>query len=121
MPPRVLVLTPERYTFGQGTTIHQLIEAAGGVNAAATFNDYQQINDSQIIQLKPDIILFSSTWDTATMNQWRQAPVYADVPAIRQGRLYQLDFSLADADLQAHYAERLADLQSLFESEKARR
>lgn len=115
LPPRVLVLTPEQYTFGQDTTIHALIEAAGGVNAAATLNGYQQLNDSQIIQLKPDIILFSSTWDFASIDHWQQAPVYAELPAIRHARLYQLDFSLAESDLQAHYAERLATLQMLFD------
>lgn len=113
-PPRVLVLTTDHYTFGEGTTVHQLIEAAGGVNAAATIATYQQINDSQIIQFQPDIILFSSTWEPAAIDQWQQAPVYAQVSAVRYKRLYRLDFSLAEADLQAHYAERLIALQILF-------
>jgi ABC-type Fe3+-hydroxamate transport system substrate-binding protein len=41
-PVRVLILTPEGYSFGQGTLIDELIRAGGGINAAAGYDDFRQ-------------------------------------------------------------------------------
>lgn len=112
-PPSVFVITPEQYSFGGGTLLEELIEAAGGVNAAHDLRDYSQIADTQIQEMAPDVILFSSTWTPEQIQIWTSSPAYADVPAIKNGRYYQLDFSLADADLQAHRAERIETLRNL--------
>ena len=112
--PRVLVLTPEQYAHGGGTLIEQVIEAAGGVNAAHDLNDFAQIADFQILDLNPDIILFSSTWTQDQIDTWVTADVYASLPAIQNHHVYQLDFSLADNDLTQNFDKRVATLSELF-------
>lgn len=112
--PRVLVLTPEQYAHGGGTLIEQVIEAAGGVNVAHDLNDFAQIADFQILELNPDIILFSSTWTQDQIDTWVAADVYASIPAIQNQHYYQLDFSLADNSLRESFDERVSTLHELF-------
>jgi ABC-type Fe3+-hydroxamate transport system substrate-binding protein len=85
-PAQVLILTPEGYTFGQGTLITELIEAAGGINVAASYADFRQIDDSAIRTLAPDVILLSP-------DRFVSTPAYASVPAVRSGRVFRLPFS----------------------------
>ena len=61
---RALVLTPERYTFGQGTLITDLITAAGGINVAAEagYGDIRQLTVAEIRALAPQIILLTPAW-----------------------------------------------------------
>ncbi|MEW6579934.1 MAG: ABC transporter substrate-binding protein, partial [Chloroflexota bacterium] len=61
---RALVLTPERYTFGRGTLVGDLIAAAGGVNVAAEagYDDIRQIDEAAIRALAPDVILLAPGW-----------------------------------------------------------
>lgn len=63
-PVRTLVLTPERYTFGQGMLITDLIAAAGGVNVAAEagYGDIRQLTDADLRALAPQVILLTSAW-----------------------------------------------------------
>ncbi len=112
--PRVLVLTPEQYAHGGGTVIEQVIEAAGGLNAAHELNDYAQIADWQILELDPDIILFSNTWTQEQIDDWIKTDVYADISAIRNDHYYQIDFSLADNPLMENFDERVASLSEIF-------
>jgi ABC-type Fe3+-hydroxamate transport system substrate-binding protein len=90
-PARVLILTPEGYTFGHDTLISALIDAAGGVNAAADYQDFRQIDDSAIRALAPGVILLTSAWER--LDQFTENPAYADLPAVRGGRVYRLPFS----------------------------
>ena len=112
--PRVLVLTPEQYAYGGGTVIEQVIEAAGGTNAAHELNDYAQIADWQILELNPDVILFSSTWTQEQIDHWIKADVYAEIPAIQNDHYYQIDFSLADNPLMENFDERVVTLSEIF-------
>lgn len=61
---RALVLTPERYTFGRGTLVGDLIAAAGGVNVAAEagYDDIRQMDEAAIRALAPDVILLAPGW-----------------------------------------------------------
>jgi ABC-type Fe3+-hydroxamate transport system substrate-binding protein len=90
-PARVLILTPEGYTFGQGTLITELVEAAGGINTAAGYGDFRQIDDHAIRTLAPDVILLSPAWPDP--DRFVSNPAYASVPAVRSGRVYRLPFS----------------------------
>jgi ABC-type Fe3+-hydroxamate transport system substrate-binding protein len=90
-PPRVLVLTPEGYTFGRETLISDLIDAAGGINAAADYHDFRQIDDSAIRASAPDVILLTAAWDSVDL--FAGNPVYGDLPAVQNHRVYQLPFS----------------------------
>jgi ABC-type Fe3+-hydroxamate transport system substrate-binding protein len=90
-PARALILTPEGYTFGQDTLITTLIDAAGGINVAADYQDFRQIDDSAIRALAPDVILLTPAW--ASLDLFVRNPAYADLPAVRNGRVYRLPFS----------------------------
>jgi len=61
---RALVLTPERYTFGRGVLVGDLIAAAGGVNVAAEagYGDVRQMDETAIRALAPDVILLAPGW-----------------------------------------------------------
>jgi ABC-type Fe3+-hydroxamate transport system substrate-binding protein len=93
-PVRALVLTPEGYAFGRGTLITDLLGAAGGINAAAEagVDDFRQVDDAAIRALAPDVILLSSTWSDASRAAFLANPAYADVPAVRAGRVFCLPF-----------------------------
>ncbi len=84
-PVRVLVLTPERYTFGQGTLISDLIAAAGGVNVAAGagYGDIRQLTDADIRALAPQVILLTPAWAQQTE---------VALPALKGARLLPLPF-----------------------------
>jgi len=91
-PVSVLVLSPEAYTLGAPTLFSDLIAAAGGVNAAAAagYDDFRQIDDSALVALAPQVILLTPGWDSAARAALMRVPAYADVPAIRGGRVYRL-------------------------------
>jgi len=93
-PVRALVLTPEGYTFGRGTLITDLLDAAGGINAAAEagFDDFRQVDDAAIRTLAPDVILLSPTWSDAGRADFLAHPAYTDIPAVRAGRVFRLPF-----------------------------
>lgn len=61
---RALLLTPERYTFGRGTLINDLIAAAGGVNVAAEagYDDIRQMDEAAMRALAPQVILLAPGW-----------------------------------------------------------
>ncbi len=85
VPVRALVLTPERYTFGQGTLITDLIAAAGGMNVAAEagYGDTRQLTDAEIRALAPQVILLTPAWA-------QQGDVA--LPALKGARLIPLPF-----------------------------
>jgi ABC-type Fe3+-hydroxamate transport system substrate-binding protein len=92
---RVLVLTPEGYTFGQNTLITEILSAAGKINAAAQagYADYRQVDDAALRALAPDVILLTPAWDVALLIGFVTHPAYADLPAVQRGRVFRLPFS----------------------------
>ena len=59
--PRVLFAGPSGYSHGRGTTIHDLIVRAGGINAAAgRLIGYGLLSWEEWLTLRPDIILRTS-------------------------------------------------------------
>jgi ABC-type Fe3+-hydroxamate transport system substrate-binding protein len=77
---RVLALTPEGYTFGRGAFLTELITAAGGVNVAAEagYDDFRQVDDAALRDLRPDVILLSPAWDAAQIAALRAHPAAPD-------------------------------------------
>lgn len=110
-PPRILILTPEQYAVGGNTLLDNYIQQAGGINAAAELEDFRQISDSQILELQPDIILFTQSWTDDQISQWINVPTYALLPALQRGHYFQLDFSIAEADLKSNEATRIDTLR----------
>ncbi len=92
---RALVLSPEGYTFGQGTLITDLLNAIGARNVAADagFADYRQVDDDAIRQLAPDVILLSPAWTAEQTAALRADALLSDVPAIRRNQVFRLPFS----------------------------
>jgi ABC-type Fe3+-hydroxamate transport system substrate-binding protein len=93
--PRVLVLTPEGYTFGQGAFFTGLIEAAGGVNVAAEtgFAEFRQIDDPTIRNLTPEVILLTPAWTDEQIDAFITDPQNALIPAVYAGRVLRLPFA----------------------------
>ena len=89
-PVDVLVLTPEGYTFGQDTLLHDLLTAAGGNNCAADYADFRQIDDAALHALDPTVILLTASWPGTEI--FTTNPAYADLQAVQHERVYQLDF-----------------------------
>ncbi len=79
------------YASGAGSTPGNIIEAAGGINAAAAMEPYPVITFESIIALRPAfIILTQSTEDGGEQFQKDilSTPALADVPAVKNGRVY---------------------------------
>ncbi|WP_119067394.1 ABC transporter substrate-binding protein [Aggregatilinea lenta] len=97
---RVLALTPEGYTFGAQTIFSDLVAASGGINVAgeAGYDDYRQVDDAAIRTLEPDMIVLAGAWSTEDAADFAANPAYADVPAVRNGRVLRLPFSATFPD-----------------------
>jgi iron complex transport system substrate-binding protein len=87
-PLSVLYLAPDGWVAGSSTTLHDIIEHAGGLNAAAEagLDSWQQVSEETIIEIDPDVILVSSFMpvDDVLTN-----PVYASLSAVQNARVYQ--------------------------------
>lgn len=96
-PVRVLVLTPEAYTVGQGALLTDLIALAGGINVAAEagYADIRQIDDAAIRALAPDVILLTPAWSAEGRAALLDNPAYAQIPAVAAGRVHVLPFDAA--------------------------
>lgn len=93
-PPRVLVLTPESYTVGQGALLSEIIGATGAINAAAQagYADYRQLTAALIRDLAPDIVLLTPAWGADGRAAFLANPAYAALPAVQTGRVCLLPF-----------------------------
>jgi ABC-type Fe3+-hydroxamate transport system substrate-binding protein len=109
---RVLVLSPEGYTQGEGALITELISLTGGINTAAEANipEARQVSDEQIRQFAPDVILLIE-WPAETAQAFRENPVYTPIPAFQNQRVYRIDPITGDP---AVLVVRLDELFSLF-------
>lgn len=91
-PLRVLYLTPGYYTSGVDSTINEIITAAGGVDvsAEASVTQFAPVTEEFIISANPDVILLSgwTPWDMTFVDTFKANPVFADLAAIQNGRVY---------------------------------
>lgn len=115
-PLRVLFLTPGNYTSGTPSTIAEVIATAGGIDVAAEAgaSQYDPLGDEFILEQDPDVILLTgwTPWDPGFAETFRQNPVYADLQAVRNNRVYVVN----DAHLSttSHFiAEGVADVAAL--------
>ena len=88
---RVLVLTPEGYTQGQGTLITDLLRYAGGINVAAeaSIPEARQLDDSQIRQFAPDVVLLIG-WIPQAAITLALNPLYRGIPPFDRDRVYRI-------------------------------
>ncbi len=113
-PVRVLVLAPDRYTYGDGTPVDRLIEGTGAINAADHLTGSQQINDRELLAMNPDVVVFTASWRPSEIARWSEASVYSEVQAIQTQRLYQFNYPLTDARLQLKNQRYTLLLKRLF-------
>lgn len=82
---------------GSGTFIHELIERAGGKNAAGGFEGYPRFSKEEVLALAPEVMVLTSmarqkVFDDV-VREWRQ---WADLPAVRDDRIHVVDSDLYD-------------------------
>lgn len=79
------------YTAGKGTFIGQMIEMAGGKNAADDVEGWKYSLE-RLIEKNPDILICSKRFDTKKGIENTNG--YKDLDAVKNGRLYEIDDSL---------------------------
>ena len=88
--PRTLYYYPGGFTAGRGTTLHEMIERAGGRNVAieAGIRGVKQIAREVLVSLDPEVILVGGTSDEDSLRSVLLAdPSLAAVDAIRRERV----------------------------------
>lgn len=58
---QVLDYSSYGYAAGDNTTVNQMIEMAGGINAAKGLNGWQKISEEEIVKLNPDVIIVAES------------------------------------------------------------
>lgn len=103
--PRVLNYDSWGSTAGLGTSIHDIIEMAGGIDVAAEYGiaGWQDIDAEAILLMQPDVIMTAS--GEAFAQEILADPALASVPAVRDGRVYAIDH----ADALNHHFIRAID------------
>ena len=112
--PDVLPLNSWGTTAGADTSIHDVIEMAGGRNVAAAegIEGWQEVNEEAIISFAPEIIVTASEPEYA--EEIRNDPVLQAVPAVRDGRVYSIDHAEA---LNHHYIRAIESLAEILHPE----
>lgn len=86
-------VSPDLHTAGSGTFIDDLIRLAGGINIAAGVEGWGQMSEEQVIAAQPDVIITTYGYYTAEPIEQliSSRKGWQDVPAVRGGRIYDLD------------------------------
>ncbi len=82
--PSVLYLAAEGWAAGKATTVDDIITHAGGTNAAAILNDWNQISPEKVVELNPDVVILSPY---VTDQDFVKNPAYKDLAAIKNNRV----------------------------------
>ena len=82
---------------GDGTFIDELIERAGGVNAAGKHSGYPRFTREEILMMAPDVMILTSmerqkVFDDV-LREWRR---WENLPAVHQDRIHMVDSDLYD-------------------------
>ncbi|MGD1886893.1 MAG: ABC transporter substrate-binding protein [Cohaesibacteraceae bacterium] len=75
---------------GTGTYNDFTINLAGGSNVAAELNRFNDVSPEQILAWDPEVILLNGFEDELSPEDVYSNPVFADVSAVRNRRVYQL-------------------------------
>lgn len=112
--PRVLSMNSWGNTTGLNTPLHDIIEMAGGINAAAEAGivGWQEINPEAVIQLNPDVIVTESSEEF--VERVLADSALQSVKAVREGRVYALDHTGA---LNHHFILAIRQLAELLHPE----
>ena len=90
-------LSPELYTAGPGTFVHDLIERSAGQNVAADAGQpWPQLSLEAIVQRDPEVVLLGDEVAGETPEKVKARPAWAKVSAVRAGRVVVIDPDLAN-------------------------
>ena len=92
--PSVVYLSTGGWVAGPATTADDIIQRAGGTNAAADLVDWNQVSEEALIELNPDVVVLSPY---VTDEEFLANPAYSGMAAIENGRV----FSISDAYMSA--------------------
>ncbi len=108
--PDVLPLNSWGTTAGTDTSIHDVIEMAGGRNIAAAegIEGWQEVNEEAIISFAPEVIVTAS--EPGYAEEIRNDPVLREVPAVREERVYSIDHAEA---LNHHFIRAIESLAEI--------
>jgi iron complex transport system substrate-binding protein len=77
---------------GCGTFIHELIEAAGGVNAAGDATAYPKYSFEHLVRLSPDVVVITTMTQGADFDAVRRKWLrWPRIPAVRDNRVHVVD------------------------------
>jgi iron complex transport system substrate-binding protein len=93
--PRVLYHAPASYTVGAETLIDEMIQLAGGLNVAreAQLIGPVKLQQEVMLSLAPDVIVvadWSATPGPEAVQELLRNPVWQQVPAVANGRVYAI-------------------------------
>lgn len=97
--PRVLFLAWDNplYVAGRGTFADDLLELSGATNAVpATVTGWPQYSREALLAARPDVVIFpvESLSAEEVHTRFTADPVWSEVPAVREGKLYVVDEDL---------------------------
>jgi iron complex transport system substrate-binding protein len=79
---------------GPGTLIHQLIQAAGGINMAGDADtDYPQYSSEAVLERNPDVIIFPAYHGTGALTEEEllARPGWQEIGALKNRRYHSID------------------------------
>jgi iron complex transport system substrate-binding protein len=84
----VMIDTDSLFTVGEGEFLSEMIEAAGGKNAASALGKgYLQLSEEKLFELDPDIIIATYPMRDALLAR----PGWQGLKAVQSGRVYDVD------------------------------
>jgi iron complex transport system substrate-binding protein len=115
--PRVLYFEMSGYTAGPGSLVDEMITLAGGFNVIREtgFGGSHKLSQELAIGLEPDVIIVSGWSPKGERRPARQLmtnPVWQDVPAIKNRRVYDVpgSWAISNSQFSAEGLEHLAVL-----------
>ena len=90
-------LSPELYTAGPGTFVHDLIERSAGVNVAADAGQqWPQLSQEVLVQKDPEIILLADEVAGESPAKVKARPAWEKIAAVRGDRIVAIDPDIAN-------------------------
>ena len=105
--PRVLLLVGDEalYAFGRDSYASELVRLAGGDNLTDAFpGRAAQPSEEAVLEFAPEVVVVLAGPDYDAERLFERHPVFVDLPAVQNGRVYGLD-----PDLVSRAGPRLAE------------
>ena len=104
------------YVAGNNTAANSLIELAGGINPTASqFASYKPLSNEALLQLAPDVVLYSDQGKGTTPQQLiDMQPVLQQTPAGKSGRMIAIEPNMLLGGLGPRTGELAVELAKAF-------